>query len=317
MKKSLLFLWFVVPFLGLNLAACSDDDNPGGPGDGGDVVEEPVDELAVLQSSLAKVDESGNLQERILGVPLDPADETEVSVGVDNFEEAQFLFLSLFADTTRISSDNMEATFSCAEGSARLVQQTDDNGLVGYATFNVPGLKYVSKIDFIKNSAWPDNASGKGFHKLGVQYEYKAWTGDPTPAATDDFNKDELHTFVCVREYSNGKPALLVGISKDDWYIYWRYSNEYSGNIPDKGKAQEISEILRTNWNTYKQFFNANGKNLLNDGWEYWINSGKDYGVAVYRDAIKLQTGSVSRYDVHYKTPRKRVLFYLESGQKE
>ena len=168
MKKSLLFLWFVVPFLGLNLAACSDDDNPGGPGDGGDVVEEPVDELAVLQSSLAKVDESGNLQERILGVPLDPADETEVSVGVDNFEEAQFLFLSLFADTTRISSDNMEATFSCAQGSARLVQQTDDNGLVGYATFNVPGLKYVSKIDFIKNSAWPDNASGKGFHKLGV-----------------------------------------------------------------------------------------------------------------------------------------------------
>lgn len=80
---------------------------------------------------------------------------------------------------------------------------------------------------------------------------------------------------------------------------------------------QEISEILRNSWNTYKKYFVVDNVNLLNDGEKYWINSGKDYAVAVYRDVIILQNGSFDRYDVHWKFPRFRALFYLESGQRE
>lgn len=124
-------------------------------------------------------------------------------------------------------------------------------------------------------------------------------------------------SFVCVREYSNGKPALLVSMTKDPLYLYWRYSDGYSGNIPDREKASEISEILRSNWDQYKAFFNEGGTNLLLDNTDYWINSGKDYVFAVYRDAINLQTGVISRFDVHFQEPEKRALFYIESGLKE
>ena len=84
-----------------------------------------------------------------------------------------------------------------------------------------------------------------------------------------------------------------------------------------KAKAQEISEILRKDWDNWKSLFNANNKNLLNDSWEYWIQNGHDYWVVQYRDVITLQNGSINDYDVHWKEPRKSVLFYIESGLKE
>lgn len=301
-----------------SLASCSDNDEPEKPADPdkGDVYVMPVDELAELQDALVKTDKDGNLVSRITGVSLDAANPDEVSVGVESYEDAVSTFGSLFADTTVISDNGTYARFSVQKGSARLTKASGKDGLVAYADFDVEGLKYVSRINFILNSAWPDNAGAKGFHKLGVQYEYKAWTGAPTPAATDWFDQDELYTFVCVREYQNGKPALLVGISPRTYYLYWRYADQYAGNMPGKNKATEISNILRSNWEYYKSVFNANDKNLLNDGWEYWIHSGHEYVFEVTRDAIRLDNGKIDWYDVHWKEPKKSVLFFLEAGQK-
>lgn len=314
--KKIAFMLMALPLLSIGMASCSDDEEFTGDGSETGEGELVVDELQALQSSLVKVDDNGAFVERIVGVPLDQADTTEVSVGVDNLEEAKSMFRGWLADTTLVSADGLEMHFTTREGSARLVEESDGEGQLAYVSFNVPGLRYVSRVNFIKNDAWPDNSSGKGFHKVGVQYEYKAWTGGPNKGS-DNFDPGAMETFVCVREYKNGTPALLVGISSKSYYLPWRGSDQYGGNMPNTGKANEICSILRADWNNWKRLFNANNKNLLNDDWEYWINSGHDYWVAQYRDAITLQTGRIRDFDVHWSEPKKAVLFYIESGQKE
>lgn len=84
--KKVSYLLFLISFLGFNCISCSDDDTIHEEEPVGEVVS--VDELEVLQNSLAKVDEKGNLVERVLGVSLDAADPDEVSVGVDSYDEA-------------------------------------------------------------------------------------------------------------------------------------------------------------------------------------------------------------------------------------
>lgn len=314
--KKFAFMLMAFPLLGIGMASCSDEEEFSGGGNESDEAELVVDELKTLQSSLVKVDDNGAFQERIVGVPLDQADTTEVSVGVDNLKEAKAMFLGWLADTTQVSADGSTMQFTTRKGSAHFLEESNGEGQLAYILFDVPGLKYVSRVNFIKNEAWPDNASEKGFHKLGVQYEYKAWTGGPNKGS-DSFDQNKMETFVCIREYKNGKPALLAGISCQSYHLPWRGSSQYGGNIPGKAKAQEISEILRKDWDNWKSLFNANNKNLLNDSWEYWIQSGHDYWFAQYRDAITLQNGSIDDYDVHWKEPRKSVFFYIESGLKE
>lgn len=281
----------------------------------GKYVEVVPDELGALQKSLTKLDEDGNLVERYVGVSLEPADKDEVSVGVENLDEAKAIFASWFADTTRISANGTLATFSCGKGSAQLVPQTNERGQIAYVSFDMPGLKHISRINFILNSAWPDNASERGFHKLGVRYEYNCWTGYSTPAANDYFDRYEMLPFVCVREYKNGVPAMLVGIRKPPIFLYWRFSEEYGGNMPDWNQASEISSILRSNWETYKAYFNID-QDLLCDGEEYWYHGGLDAGVVVHRRVIILSTGEDDYYDVHYREPRRATLFFMYSGQK-
>lgn len=159
--------------------SCSNDDEPIQNTDDEAVIH-VEDELAILQESLVKVDENGNLVERILGVPLDAADPDEVSVGVDSYDEALETFGNLFADTTAVSNNGTLAEFSLQQGKAELTKASGSKGMVACAVFDVPGLKHVSKVNFILNSAWPNNAGGKEYHKLGYQYQMKGFTGKPT-----------------------------------------------------------------------------------------------------------------------------------------
>lgn len=313
MKKLsiLLGMAFMICF---SFAACSDDEQTTETGT--DTVEkyEP-NELSTLQSNLVHIDENGKFVERVLGESLDAADTTEVSVGVDNYEEAVSLFSQLFADTTVISNNGTLATFSVEKGKAELMAVSDDKGTLATVLFDVPGLKYVSKINFISHSAWPENASQKGFHKLGAIYQYKGWTSGNGVNADDKFDADEMFNYVCIREYSNGVPALLVAITPKSYYIHCRY-NDYSGRIPGESKAKNISKILQSNWSTYKTYFNAAYKDVLTDNTSCWYDKTKDYGVAAYRWDIKLKDGTIDRWDVHWKKPRRQVLFFVESALK-
>lgn len=313
MKKIsiLLGMAFMICF---SFAACSDDEQTTETGT--DTVEkyEP-NELSTLQSNLVHIDENGKFVERVLGESLDAADTTEVSVGVDNYEEAVNIFSQLFADTTVISNNGTLATFSVEKGKVELKKVSDDKGTLATILFDVPGLKYVSKINFIPHSAWPENASQKGFHKLGAIYQYKGWTAGPGVAADDDFDADEMFNYVCIREYSDGVPALLVAITPKSYYMHCR-GNYYSGRIPGEPRAKNISKILQSNWGTYKTYFNAAYKDVLTDDTKCWIDRTKDYGFAAYRWDIKLKNGYTEKWDIHWKEPRRQVLFFVESSLK-
>lgn len=156
----------------------------------------------------------------------------------------------------------------------------------------------MTRLNFIQSEAWPDNAPSKSQYKMGFQYELRGFT-----------DEDWLETYVCIREYKQGKQGMLAGISSKSYSLMWRYEGSYGGRMPSAASAEEISSILRKDWDTYKGYFNANGKNLLNDTWHYWIREGYDAGFWQIREAIVLKTGKVDKYDVHWKEPRHNVLF--------
>lgn len=306
-------LYAMMAAAAVGLPACSDDDGPAV--DNEDPEPEVVDQVAALKQSLL-TEENGE-EVLLRGVALDAADPTVVSISVDDCDDAYIRFTRLFSDETEASADGMTYTLTDAlsqnAGSARFVKSSDGNGLVAYAEFDVPAIPQLSRINYILHSAWPDNAKVKGFHKLGVRYEYKGWSSKPNNGSR--FDKDEWFKYVCVREYDGGEPALLIAISPKKHYICWRKSGKYSMRIPGKGRAKGISELLRSDWDTYARFFNKDG-DVLNKDEYYWIDSGHDYGFAQYRDAIRLSDGDIDDWDVHWKEPEKRVIFFIESKEK-
>ena len=312
--KKLAFYLLMISLFGIGMTSCSEENN--GP-DTPEVPQEDSvyveDELAILQNHLVKVDEEGNLVERIWGEVLDEAAPDEVTVGVDSLAEAVTIFRGFFAGTTMISEDGMLATFSVKEGSAELKAANGENGLVAYATFDVPGLMYVSRINFILNSAWPENATAKGYHKLGGFYEHTGWTGNHD----SQFDRYEFFKYMCIREYNNGKPALLFAVCSTPYQLSWRSMDEYGGNMPNEAKAKEISSILRKDWANYKKRVNeVYGRTALENGWQYWIYGGSDYVFVIFVDCITLSTGDMDYYEVHNTSKKLATLFYMESCQK-
>lgn len=314
MFKKLIFPLCLITAAVAGVSSCSDNDEP--MSDAKETVTEVINELDDLQKNLARIDEDGSLKERVYGVVLDAATPTTVSVGVDNYDEAREIFSMLFSDTTSISADGTKAQFATRQGSAELKTDSGADGLLAHAEFDVDGLRYVDRINFIANTAWPENAGGKGFHKLGVQYMYKAWTGGRGLSDDDKFDADEMHTFVCIREYCNGIPALLVGISSKSLFLNWRGHSKYSGNMPNEDRANEIAKILNGNWDFYQSAFNANNKDLLAKGRGYWINEGHDKLLNQDRATITLDTDKIKYHGVHFSKPRHQVLFFLLSSEK-
>lgn len=306
-----------------------------------------VDELDVLQQNLVRTDSLGNFVRRVYGVSLDKSDSTIVSVGVDSFEEAQEDFQSLFSDTTAFSADGNRATFTTQNGYVDLTPEDGTNGLVGTVKFNLKGLKYVSQINFILNSAWPENAESKGYHKIGEVYEYKGWTGknlhfddftNPAPIPTPDW--DELHKFVCIREYNRGRPAMLVAITNTAYRLPWNRSDKFCENIPALGKVHVIRRDL--NDRRYKDKIKSTYKTLgidLDKDSIVWIADGffirhdnSPYEGTDERITYNLKKGNCSLqrtgffmiygYEEHYheiygEFPQYPVMFYLESMQTE
>ena len=319
--KKLAFYLLMIPLFGIGMASCSEDNN------GTDTPETPQedsvyveDELAILQNYLVKVDEEGNFVERIWGEVLDEAAPDEVTVGVDSLAQAIAIFRGFFADTTEISEDGMLATFSVQEGSAELKVANGENGLVAYATFDVPGLKYVSRINFILNSAWPENATAKGFHKFGVFYEYKGFTKD-TYYVTDGDNPggvSKFEKYLCIREYNNGTPALLFAIYTTPMVVNWYQDrDDCMGNMPSEDKAKEISKILRGKWDEFEKRMNEGyGCTALKKGWEYWYNDGLYAFWENHACYINLSTGETDWDSWANGYDLRSALFYMESGQK-
>lgn len=317
--------------------SCSDDDDNSSTTGTGERLDRP-DEIAELQQALVVTDAQGNFQRRILGVHLaaDGADTTLVSVGVSDLDEAKEIFSNLFADTTAISADGLHATFTLAtdKGGVDLVTANGSTtaGLVASVRFDQKlGLKHISGINFIKNEAWPENASSKSMYKIGQTVRMHGWAKDSEAYLfnwdkkeweTIDLNASDYFTYYCIREYENGKSGLLVAVS--DQYVLLNYADhdEWGGNMPGKKKAQEIAAITSSNWNYYKQLLQLPSRSE-EEGF-FWIDSGANYVIVKYTDQIRLSTGNIYRYGTGPKIAlanhdyhSEPALFYREFGAKE
>ena len=310
--KKILFLFLVITGTGL-FTACSDDNNDVDDDNKTYVRRDTVDELGIIQNNLVRLNEKGEVDEYVLGLPLDAADSTELTVGVESYNEAVQLFDNIFPDTTLISMDGTRATLTVDEGSALLTPADGTDGLLATAKFSIPGLKHVSKLRFIKNSAWPENATEKKIHTLGMVYPDKGWTGPCNYTIDTKFSEDEEYDYVCIKEYSNGQPGILLAFTPKKYDLPWRYHAEYGGNIPSEKMAKTISDVLRGNWDRWEKKFNG----LLKKDTEYWIEEGSDWGWFQWRSWIILNTGEIDDYEMWVSEDYCYVMFYRPAGVKK
>lgn len=289
-------IWIILSAMALG--SCSHDE-PNISQDEDDIF---TDEVEYLQNKLVVLDDDGNIKERVFGRVLDESTPQTISVGVDDFNEAKEIFASLFSPETEISDDSLKAQLTNGKGNAELKQSKGDDGVIGRADFEIPGLKFVSSMNFVLNSAWPENDNVKGYHTLGSQYQYNGWK-----TKIKLTKGDEPHTFVCIREYRNGIPALLVGMSNKEYNKPSMLKEETSRVSMDDVKY--FNKILTSNWNYFKAAFNDNDKTLLDENSFYWVSS---HGVFYYAVA-SLYTGKRKDGNGKYH----RVLFYKLSTQKQ
>lgn len=296
--KNFFFSLMSVALMAATIVSCSNDDEPvTKPND--EQNRQEVNELAELQENLTVLNEDGSLKERVYGMVLDESKPNTVSIGVENFEEAREIFALLFADTTKISDDGLRTQFSTRQGNAELKADNGNDGVIAHAVFNVDGLKYVEQINFILNSAWPENAKNPSPYLVGVAYELQ---GD-----------EDMERYVCIRGYSKGTPALLVAISRRTWFFN---SAHGMSNNPNRKEAGEISGILQANWEYYKKAFNVGSYEFLSDNKDYWIDKTSYRLFADYRWTINLKNNTIHRHDVLYKHPYYHVLFCIKAGVK-
>ena len=278
----------------------SDDDN-----DNDDVkVQESVsvttyDQVKYFQDNIVEIDSLGVMVQRVNGMPLNSADTTELSIGVENLDAAAEMFKSWLSPDTKVelsypSTVNMQASLKDEAGDVKetvyfkAVESEGKN--VAEVTFASDGVfKHFSKVVFVKSSAWPDNAS---FSPYSV--------GD---LEKHDTYEDGKQYWVCVREAKVGVSGLMVYISADAWIL----GQKYIKNLASPSTAKTVSSILKSDWNTYVKYFSAAGRTLDKDSY-YWINDWKYFFVGGGIYAIRLSDGDIDWFDIVYHRPYKHFL---------
>lgn len=194
-KKNLFILSALMLCCGSSLlSSCSDDDNNSNEKTetGNFVIN--TDDVERIQNRLVKETSEGKFEMHLFGVPLDNADTTVVSVGVDDLAEAKAKFKRLVPDSTKVivSGDNLTYnavdTLGRSQGSVYFTP-SNKNGEVAVVTFSEGmDIRYVSKIVFVPNSMWPKNDGEK--YVLGEYYTMKC----------------------CVKVPENGECGVLVSV---------------------------------------------------------------------------------------------------------
>ncbi|MBR6593545.1 MAG: hypothetical protein IKK81_13140, partial [Prevotella sp.] len=157
-------------------------------------------QVRFLQNNIVEVDSLGNFVQRVNGAPLNPADTTELYIGVANLSDAAEMFQGWLSPDTEVnlsapSTIDMETGLKDENGQLqetvyfKVVDEAPTLAEVTFAKGTV--MKHVSKIIFIKESAWPEND------------ESKYLIGDKTWGRA-----------VCIREAKKGVSGLLLYISR-------------------------------------------------------------------------------------------------------
>ena len=124
-------------------------------------------ELLNLKMNLCMTDVDGNPVEAAFGEAYSEANPSERVYYTKDVTTARKRFKSLFNSTTQCSADGNTYTLADKQGTASFAEADGNKGLLGTATFDVPGLKgLVTKIYFIDYTQKGENANKQGFDNL-------------------------------------------------------------------------------------------------------------------------------------------------------
>ena len=282
MRKVNLFIILASTFISMvSFLACSkDDDDTKSEQDKEPIMVTSYDQVKFFQNNIVEIDSVGNVLQRLYGSKLNSADSTELYVSVDSLEEAIDLFKEWMSPDTKVeevapSEVNMKADLADESGVGKETvyfnQITDGGENVAEVTFkNGDVIKHISRIVFMKVSAWPENTEMTKY-SLGEVVNYKG------------------STWVCIREAKPGRTGLIVCLyelmSEDE------VARKISFRLAGESEAKTVSTVLKSDWDTYSAFFADAGMNLRSDvfyrtretSWKFWTYH------------IKLSTGEGAR----------------------
>lgn len=284
--------------------ACSDDDDSKGNNgtEQTDSVAATYDDLAFFQEAICRIDSAGELVHYVIGEALYESEPQHLYIGVDNIEEAAKMFRCWMAPdveltdiTPTVSDLTAQLTDTLGRAQGTIYFRAGSGTTVAEVTYSPETqLKYIDKITFLQNSAWPYNSEALVWHKGDIRKFHM--TGDCGYYLED--NDKELN-FVLIREGGNGVKPIWCAITNNGYELrtpamwkHWQLENIRKSNYcPPQAKAETIGSILRNDWDFFEDKFREAGNGALNKNESYWYNHTHTNGWATYYDVMVYGTG--------------------------
>ena len=292
-NKSILWLLSLMLCATPVLTACSDDDDNK---NGNPTQEETAkyDDLAYFQNAICRIDSLGNLARYNVGEALYEAEPQHLYIGVDDIEEAANWFsywiapdveLGNITPTTTDLTAQLTDTLGRAQGT--IYFKAGSGQSVAEVTYSPDTqLKYIDRITFLLNSAWPFNSGGNQWKKGDIK------TFRITGAAGEKLkSNDKYLNFVLIREGGNGVKPMWCAITNEKYSLdvnveYEEHSSflqiKGSQYCPAESTARTISDILRSDWSFFASKFDEAGCGKLDYSESYWIDKTHTYFFLYY-----------------------------------
>ncbi len=302
--KNLKYLFTAMAAVSMaSFTSCSSDDYHNTTDEEESETVTSFDQVKFLQNNIVEIDSVGKMVQRVTGIPFNSADTTELTVGVENVNDAQETFKSWLSPDTKVveatpSTQNLKADLKDSTNTTKetvYFTVTDNNGpTIAEMTFaHDKVMKHFSKVKFIKTSAWPENYEAYSPYNVGDIEQFEAW-------------EEGMQNWVCIREASYGKAGLFVHTSLKAHLVGISACKHFAS----PSLARTASDIMKSDWDTYKGYFDKAGL-PLDKGAYYWINDYTWYG-SIY--AIRLSDSDMSTTTPLNKRGKKRYLLIQAFG---
>jgi hypothetical protein len=313
------------------LTSChkDDDKNDNSNPEESDGKSDSYDDLDVFQKAICRLDSAGHLVRYHIGEVLYESDPQHLYIGVDNIEEASAYFRSWIApdvelaDITPTTNDLVAAlTDTLGKPQGTIYFKAGTGTAVAEVTASGDTqLKYVDKITFLQNSAWPHNSAAKAWH-LGDIRAFRL-TGD---CGGEVNSIDKTLNFVLVREKGNGVKPMWCAITNDSYGksdVSFTEASRHktimkSDYCPDKAMAETIAKMLQTQWSFFTQKFDEAGSGKLSETTSYWINSTHTSFLAKYWDVMMYSNSwvhGIRKDEYSVQCPYLFKIDWLDDGQ--
>ncbi len=152
MKKGLIFLTTIICACVSVFSSCQKDNK--------EQEDYSINEAAHFIGNFVSLNQDGSISVRLTGYCLNEADDTEISILAESWEEAVMLFKSWLPDNASFTENESSITWGMkdSEGKSQgnVVLTKKSGGLVAEAV--VPSeIPYVHTIRFIPKASWPEN----------------------------------------------------------------------------------------------------------------------------------------------------------------